>query len=65
MSSNELDFGEYIEFSVKRRFGIITLNRVHRANSFTIPQLKFLKKAVDMQKEKVDGKFSELGLGNR
>ena len=47
MSSIDLDFGEYIEFSVKRKFGIITLNRVHRANSFTIPQLKNLKKAVE------------------
>ena len=30
MTSNNLDFGEFIEFSVKKRFGVITLNRVHR-----------------------------------
>ena len=47
MSSKNLDFGEYIHFDTKKRFGIITLNRVHRSNAFTIEQLKFLKKAIE------------------
>jgi len=47
MSINNLDFGEYIEFSVKKRFGTITLNRVHRSNAFTIDQLRYLKKAIE------------------
>jgi len=47
MFSTDLDFGEYIEFSVKKRFGIITLNRVHRSNSFSIEFLENLKKAVE------------------
>ncbi|MHA1147126.1 MAG: enoyl-CoA hydratase/isomerase family protein [Promethearchaeota archaeon] len=40
------DFGEYIDFAVKKRFGIITLNRIHRSNAFTIEQLRNLRKAV-------------------
>ncbi|TFF99682.1 MAG: enoyl-CoA hydratase/isomerase family protein [Promethearchaeota archaeon] len=57
MPSNNLDFGDYIEFSVKKRFGIITLNRVHRANSFTIEQLRNLKKAIEhcQENEKIRG----------
>lgn len=57
MSSEELDFGEYIEFSVKKRFGIITLNRVHRANAFTVEQLRNLRKAVIhcQENEKIRG----------
>ncbi len=47
MSSNNLQFGEYIEFTIKKRFGIITLNRVHRSNAFDIKQFENLKKAVD------------------
>ena len=47
MSSNNLDFGEYIEFTVKKKFGIIILNRVHRSNAFTIEQLENLKDAVE------------------
>ena len=41
-----MDFGENIEFEVRKRFGIIILNRIHRANSFSIEQLRSLKKAV-------------------
>ncbi|MBY9018994.1 MAG: enoyl-CoA hydratase/isomerase family protein [Candidatus Lokiarchaeota archaeon] len=50
-------FGEYIEFSVNRHFGIITLNRIHRSNSFTIDQLKHLKKAIEFcqNNEKIKG----------
>ncbi|MFX0187647.1 MAG: enoyl-CoA hydratase/isomerase family protein [Candidatus Hodarchaeota archaeon] len=57
MPSNNLDFGQYIEFSVKKRFGIITLNRVHRSNAFTIDQLKNLKKAIEycQKSEKIRG----------
>ncbi|MHA2429973.1 MAG: enoyl-CoA hydratase/isomerase family protein [Promethearchaeota archaeon] len=57
MSSNELNLGEYIEFSIKRRFGIITLNRVSRSNAFTIEQLEYLKKALIycQQSNKVKG----------
>lgn len=47
MSSEKLDFGEYIEFNIKKRFGFIMLNRVHRSNAFSIDQLKNLKKAVE------------------
>jgi enoyl-CoA hydratase/carnithine racemase len=46
MSFNNLDFGDYIEFSVKKRFGVITLNRIHRSNAFTQEQLEHLKKAI-------------------
>ena len=57
MSSNALDFGEYIEFEIKKRFGVITLNRVDRSNAFTIDQLKNLKKAVAycQENEKIRG----------
>ena len=47
MSNNELDFGEYIEFSINKRFGIIRLNRIHRSNAFTIDYLNNLKKAIE------------------
>lgn len=53
MSSNNLQFGEYIEFTIKKQFGIITLNRLHRANAFDIKQFENLKKAVEYcQKER-------------
>ncbi|MFX1379815.1 MAG: enoyl-CoA hydratase/isomerase family protein [Promethearchaeota archaeon] len=47
MSSNNLQFGEYIDFTIKKRFGIITLNRVHRSNAFDITQFENLKKAIN------------------
>jgi enoyl-CoA hydratase len=47
MSENHFDFGDYIDFYVNRHFGIITLNRIHRSNSFTIEQLKHLKNAIE------------------
>jgi enoyl-CoA hydratase/carnithine racemase len=43
MPSENTDFGKYIEFIIKKRFGIITLNRVHRSNAFSIEQLENLK----------------------
>jgi len=46
MRQENLDFGDYIEFSVKKRFGVICLNRIHRSNAFTINQLRNLKKAI-------------------
>ncbi len=46
MILNNEDFGEFIEFSVSKRFGIIKLNRVHRANALTIDMVKNLKKAL-------------------
>ncbi len=57
MALNSLNFGEYIEFAIKKRFGVITLNRVHRSNAFTIDQLKNLKKAVEhcQNNEKIRG----------
>ena len=42
MSETKEFFGEYIDFEVKRKFGIITLNRVHRSNAFTLEQLTYL-----------------------
>ncbi len=51
MKSKNFDFGEYIEFKVQKRFGVITLNRVHRANAFTIEQLRNLKKAIEFCQE--------------
>jgi enoyl-CoA hydratase len=57
MPENRYNFGEYIKFSILRHFGIITLNRVHRSNSFTISQLKHLKEAVEFcqNNEKIKG----------
>ncbi len=57
MSSSNLQFGKYIDFIVKKRFGIITLNRLHRSNAFDIEQFENLKKAVDycQKEEKVRG----------
>ncbi|MFX1315544.1 MAG: enoyl-CoA hydratase/isomerase family protein [Promethearchaeota archaeon] len=47
MSQKDLDFGEYIDFTVQKRFGVITLNRLHRSNSFDIKQFEYLKKSVE------------------
>jgi len=57
MSLKNLQFGEYIDFTVKNRFGIITLNRVHRANAFDINQFENLKKAIKycQEEEKIRG----------
>ncbi|MFX1569650.1 MAG: enoyl-CoA hydratase/isomerase family protein [Promethearchaeota archaeon] len=57
MSSNNMQFGEYIDFTVKKKFGIITLNRVHRSNAFDIKQFENLKKAVQycQNEEKIRG----------
>ena len=57
MASNNLQFGEYIEFTIKKRFGIITLNRIHRSNAFDIKQFENLKKAVEycQREDKIRG----------
>ena len=57
MTSNKVDFGEFIEFSVSKRFGIIKLNRVHRANALTVDMAKNLKKAIEycQNNEKIRG----------
>ncbi|MFX0144553.1 MAG: enoyl-CoA hydratase-related protein, partial [Candidatus Hodarchaeota archaeon] len=57
MSSNNMHFGEYIDFSIKKRFGIITLNRIHRSNAFDIKQFENLRRAVKFcqDQEKVRG----------
>ncbi|MHA1726965.1 MAG: enoyl-CoA hydratase/isomerase family protein [Promethearchaeota archaeon] len=54
MKSKNLDFGEYIEFKVKKRFGMIFLNRLHRANAFTIEQLRNLKKAIEYCQQEIN-----------
>lgn len=53
----DLDFGEDIKFDVKKRFGRITLNRVHRSNAFTIEMLTNLRNAVEhcQANEKIRG----------
>jgi len=47
MSYEGLELGEFIEFSIKKRFGIITLNRAERANALTTEMLKDLKRAIE------------------
>jgi len=47
MSSEKFNFGEFIEFSIKKKFGIIKLNRVNRGNALTIEMVKQLKKAIE------------------
>lgn len=47
MSANNLDFGDQIEFSVKKKFGIITLDRIQRSNAFTQELLEQLRKAIE------------------
>ncbi|MBD3196047.1 MAG: hypothetical protein GF317_13395 [Candidatus Lokiarchaeota archaeon] len=51
MSKKDQKFGEYLEFSIKKRFGVISLNRTHRANAFTIDQLTHLKNAIEYCQE--------------
>jgi len=47
MSYEGLELGEFIEFSIKKRFGIITLNRAERANALTTEMLKDLKRVIE------------------
>ena len=57
MAIENLDFGEFIEFSVKKKFGIINLNRVHRGNAITTGMAKNLKKVIEycQNTEKIRG----------
>ena len=57
MSSKSIEFGEFIEFSIKKKFGIIKLNRIHRGNAITTEMAKNLKKAIEFcqNSEKVRG----------
>ena len=57
MTSDNIDFGEFIEFSVNKRFGVIKLNRVKRANALTIDMVKNLKNAIEycQNNEKIRG----------
>ena len=57
MTINNVDFGEFIEFSINKRFGLIKLNRVHRANALTIDMVKNLKRAIHycQNNEKIRG----------
>ncbi|NVM19314.1 MAG: enoyl-CoA hydratase/isomerase family protein [Candidatus Lokiarchaeota archaeon] len=48
MSSENKEFGDFIEFSIKKRFGIIKLNRIHRGNAITTYMAKNLKKALEL-----------------
>lgn len=43
----KLDLGENIEFSIKKRFGIIMFNRDERSNALTLEMLKDLKKLLE------------------
>lgn len=65
MNLNEFNFGEFIEFSTKKRFAIIKLNRVHRANALTLEMLKDLRAAVTFcqENDKIRG-FILTGNGN-
>jgi len=47
MAKKNLDFGEFIEFSIKKKFGIIHLNRVHRGNAITTEMAKNFKKTIE------------------
>ncbi len=57
MSLENIDYGNFIEFSIKKKFGIIKLNRVHRGNAITIEMAKNLKKAIEFcqNSEKIRG----------
>lgn len=57
MTSINVDFGQFIEFSISKRFGIIKLNRIHRANALTMDMAKNLKKAIEycQDNEKIRG----------
>jgi len=47
MTSESIEFGEFIEFSIKKKFGIIKLSRIHRGNAITTELAKNLKKAIE------------------
>jgi enoyl-CoA hydratase/carnithine racemase len=57
MSSKNLRFGEYIDFAINKRFGIIKLNRIHRGNAITTEMAKNLRKVIEycQNSEKIKG----------
>jgi len=57
MSSKNIEFGDFIEFSIKKKFGIIKLNRIHRGNAITTKLAKNFKKAIEFcqNSEKIRG----------
>jgi enoyl-CoA hydratase/carnithine racemase len=57
MAKNDSDIKENIEFKVVKKFGIITLKRLHRSNAFTIKFLKELERAIKhcQNKQKIKG----------
>jgi len=57
MSLEKFNFGEFIEFSIKKKFGIIKLNRVHRGNAIITEMAKDLKKVIKycQNSEKIRG----------
>ena len=57
MTSTNVDFGQFIDFSINKRFGIIKLNRVNRGNALTMDMAKNLKKALEycQNNEKIRG----------
>ncbi|NVM37307.1 MAG: enoyl-CoA hydratase/isomerase family protein [Candidatus Lokiarchaeota archaeon] len=57
MSSENTEFGNFIEFSIKKKFGIIKLNRVHRGNAITTEMAEDLNKAIEFcqNSEKIRG----------
>ena len=57
MSSENMEFGDFIEFSIKKKFGIIKLNRTNRGNAITTEMAKSLKKAIEFcqNSEKIRG----------
>lgn len=63
--SNELNLSENVEFSIKRRFGIITLNRPERGNALTVQMLKDILNILEQSQynEKVRGLILQ-GNGN-
>jgi len=46
MSASNIEFGENIDFSIKKRFGIIKLNRPEKANALTPEMVKNLRNAI-------------------
>ena len=46
MSKNEQNFGQFIEFEVRNRIGIITLNKPERSNAFDEEQFENYKTAI-------------------
>ena len=57
MSASDLDLGENLHFSVKRRFGLITFNRKERGNALTVEMLRNLKRVIEhcQRNEKIRG----------